>query len=858
LRGKKTERQTRLISYTLSAESKPPFVTSMPLRTTPSPLLPGALEALLLAVVILVPCPAVAGDDKVSNSAAATSEPRIVNDLTASTVRATAITLDWEPLDPSGSIVAGYNVYRRQEGRQYPFQPNGFTGVRDEDGGTRYVADRLEPGKTYFFRVVARDQDLNEVGTPQEIKVTTKEEQDGTYRYMTLKVAVVVYKNANHRNGGDHRTPDRVVEDYKFFLDKAKDFLWRNTNMKLNVDYTYYPIEEYVEMEDRSFQSVGVTARHLQDMFGVMNTQYDMIFRLSPSVGGYWSVGATDRVEEVMDGPDRRTGFSQLRLPLFERGYADDPYETQDQVSKQLNGLIWLFVHEGQHAFDGIYRWNAEPQFGHGDRPEQYGNPEDYPQTGGPESIRHGRRYDFQAKLFRTFDPEDFNVYLSLDDDWGVVREVKDADGDGLPDEDPRVAVNEQTFNSDPTRADTDGDGLDDKAEATDGIYPYSASDPNSQDTDGDGTRDGADDQPRYDVSPEIMKAGRFRPTVDGDVEEWPEKASISRGVSHKTEAVSSFDPTVYGAHTQDSLYIALELPRTAAPLLRFDFDADGRWFGVGNTEVVPDVVNEGLERLRTYDAGISGRSVEDDGVWDTNSDYQEDFGRVYTLNSNAGARIRFDVQRRGGQIGIEMAFPQKPDDKITFESGEEIGFRLDYSGIGGGDETLTRALEQTLASTSRGALKADLGRPGLEYDALRAPDDVDRGKASSNDTPRKAETFDKWSYVYFTLGDQKIEEGGRAEETALKSVYPNPFTGAGLVTIDYSMAERGDVEIAVYDMLGRKVNTLKSGEERQGRFLRVKWDGRAGGEPVASGLYFVRMETPSGTTHTSRLIITR
>lgn len=830
-------------------------------RTPSSSLLLRTIGALLLAVFVLAPRPAIAGegDDEDPGPDATASESQIVNDLTTSAVQATAVTLDWEALDPSESTVAGYNVYRRQEGRQYPFEPNGFTGVRDEDDGTRYVADRLEPGETYFFRVVARNQDLDEVGTPQEIRVTTEEEQDGTYRYMTLRVAVVVYKNANHRNGGDHKTPDRIVEDYKFFLDKAKDFIWRNTDMKLNIEYTYYPIEEYVEMEDRSFQSVGVTARHLQDMFGVVNTQYDMIFRLGPSVGGFWSVGATDRIEEAMSGPDRRTGFSQLQLPLFERGYADDPYETQDQVSKQMNSLIWLFVHEGQHAFDGIYRWNAEPQFGHGDRPHQYGNPEDYEQTGGPESIRHGRRYDFQSKLFRTFDPEDFSVYLDLDEDWGVVREVKDADGDGLPDADPRVAINEQTFDSDTTSADTDGDGLDDKAEATDGIYPYSASDPNNQDTDGDGISDGEDRHPRYDVSPEIMKAGGFRPAVDGDVEEWPEKASISRGVFHTTEAVSSFDPTVYGAHTQDSLYIALELPRAAAPLLRFDFDADGRWFGVGNTEVVPDVVNEGLKRLRTYDAGLSGRSVQDNGVWDTNSDYQADFGRVYTLNSNEGARIRFDVQRQGGQVGIEMAFPQKPDDKITFESGEEIGFRLDYSGIGGEEETLNQALEQTLASTANSRFEPDRERrPELKYDALRAPQEANRKTAPSNDTPRKAETFDKWSYVYFTLGDQKIEEGGVAEETAIKNVYPNPFTGAGSVTIDYKMAERGDLEIAVYDILGRRVKTLKNEEERQGKFLRVEWDGtRAGGEPVASGLYFIRMDAP-GTTQTSRVIISR
>ncbi|MFB6231350.1 MAG: T9SS type A sorting domain-containing protein [Salinibacter sp.] len=828
----------------------------------------GTIGVLLLAVGALMLCPAAAGQSSIDGSdASANSNSQATSTLTASTVRATAVTLNWEAFDDSESSLAGYNIYRRKEGQRYPLQPSGFTGVRDEEGGTRYVADRLEPGTTYFFKVLGRNENLEEVGSAREVTVTTSEEKEGTYRYMTLKVAVVIYKNANHRNGGDHQTPDRLVEDYKLYLNKARDFIWRNTNMKLNIDFTYYPIEEYVEMDNRAFQSVNTTGRHLQEMFGVMNTQYDFVFRLTPSVGGYYSLGATNRIGEAMSGPDRRTGFAQLQLPLPESGYGSDPYEYGDQVSKRVNNLIWLFIHEGQHVLDGIYRYNAHPEFGHGDRPQQY-NASVYSQV--PESLRFGKRYDFQSALFRTFDPEDFSTYLDLDRRWGVVREVRDADGDGLPDKNSRVPVSEKTFGSDTTSADTDGDGLSDKAEATDGIYPYSASNPNDSDTDSDNTPDGDDRYPRYNVSQSVMKAGGFRPTIDGDVSEWPEKASISQGVFHKTEAVSSFDPTVYSTYARDSLYIALELPRSAVPMMRFDFDADGRWYGIGNTEIVADVVDEGLERIRTYDASIDGRSISDNGVWDTNSEYQQEFGRVYTLNSTQGARIRFDVQRRDEKVAIEMAFPEtrrgevdpRLNNDIVFDTGDKIGFRLDYSAIGGSKKTLTRALEKTLSSGMGGAFAlSDNHRSGPKYHTPASATPKNQAGTVRADNARKAETFDKWSYVYFTLGDKKIEEGGgSAEETAINSVYPNPFTGTeGTVTINYSVAQRGNVEIAVYDMLGRRVKTLKNEETRPGSSLQVRWDGtRAGGEPVASGLYFVRMETPSGTTHTSRMIITR
>ena len=82
------------------------------------------------------------------------------------------------------------------------------------------------------------------------------------------------------------------------------------------------------------------------------------------------------------------------------------------------------------------------------------------------------------------------------------------------------------------------------------------------------------------------------------------------------------------------------------------------------------------------------------------------------------------------------------------------------------------------------------------------------------------------------------------AEETPLvfrlSQNYPNPFNPA--TSIDYSITGKAIVELAVYDVSGRRVRTLVSERQLPGFYTAV-WDGRNdGGRPVASGVYFYRL----------------
>jgi M6 family metalloprotease-like protein len=74
----------------------------------------------------------------------------------------------------------------------------------------------------------------------------------------------------------------------------------------------------------------------------------------------------------------------------------------------------------------------------------------------------------------------------------------------------------------------------------------------------------------------------------------------------------------------------------------------------------------------------------------------------------------------------------------------------------------------------------------------------------------------------------------------SLKQNYPNPFNPS--TTIDYSVAKTSPVEIAIFDVNGRRVKTLFSGIKTQGIYKAV-WNGKNDrGTSVASGLYFYRL----------------
>jgi len=88
--------------------------------------------------------------------------------------------------------------------------------------------------------------------------------------------------------------------------------------------------------------------------------------------------------------------------------------------------------------------------------------------------------------------------------------------------------------------------------------------------------------------------------------------------------------------------------------------------------------------------------------------------------------------------------------------------------------------------------------------------------------------TADGWKVVRLKSSSMPVEFG-------LRSAYPNPFNGQ--LRVEYGLEKDGIVELSIYDLTGREVSKLHSGQQTAGIHM-LTWDA---GELV-SGIYLVRL----------------
>lgn len=94
---------------------------------------------------------------------------------------------------------------------------------------------------------------------------------------------------------------------------------------------------------------------------------------------------------------------------------------------------------------------------------------------------------------------------------------------------------------------------------------------------------------------------------------------------------------------------------------------------------------------------------------------------------------------------------------------------------------------------------------------------------------------------------------GNKVLAYELFDAYPNPFNPT--TTLSFRIAKTEQVELAIFDVLGRAVKTLTNEPIAEGFHTSV-WDGTNDvGKTVASGVYFARLSTPSFTS-SRRLVL--
>ena len=92
-------------------------------------------------------------------------------------------------------------------------------------------------------------------------------------------------------------------------------------------------------------------------------------------------------------------------------------------------------------------------------------------------------------------------------------------------------------------------------------------------------------------------------------------------------------------------------------------------------------------------------------------------------------------------------------------------------------------------------------------------------------------------------------------EEDVLWPPSPNPFNPS--TTIRFDVAKAGHVTLAIYDVRGRRVRSLIDANVPPSRH-ELRWDGTDdGGRPVASGIYFLRIDLPE-SSQTQKLVLVK
>lgn len=95
-------------------------------------------------------------------------------------------------------------------------------------------------------------------------------------------------------------------------------------------------------------------------------------------------------------------------------------------------------------------------------------------------------------------------------------------------------------------------------------------------------------------------------------------------------------------------------------------------------------------------------------------------------------------------------------------------------------------------------------------------------------------------AFITLTMEDVTNESNNLTGTFNLVSAVPNPFNPK--VTIQFNVTKDSWVSLAIYDLRGRKVNTLASGNFQQGTYA-IDWNGKNSfGNQVASGVYFYHL----------------
>jgi hypothetical protein len=345
-----------------------------------------------------------------------------------------------------------FEVYRRDAGDKEAHQIG-------KVWSNRFIDDTITNGKAYHYSV----KKLDRFGNPatalsKEQRVRTVARlPSGHVDIGRLPVLVVLYTDSMEPG-----EPERIHDS----LEAARKFLFIHSAGKLLIDNTYLSMAGPTP-DTRGPSMHEITAQ--LEAYGVPDDSFGMVYAVANDLSG--GHGNFEVLGSMGGAMGRGPG-----VPTPPGVFGPDP------------DVAWAFLHELNHVLAGLIASTVEQKnvpSGHFAQDFRFGPLGTA--RGLPMDVGEG--WDGLAALARNLQFWDYVV-----EPYRQTLVLIDSDGDGLPDRDARVPVDESRFGSDPNDQDSDDDGLSDADELRAGLYEHT--DPRSNDTDRDGLLDGNDPWP--------------------------------------------------------------------------------------------------------------------------------------------------------------------------------------------------------------------------------------------------------------------------------------------------------------------------------------------------------------------------
>jgi len=208
----------------------------------------------------------------------------------------------------------------------------------------------------------------------------------------------------------------------------------------------------------------------------------------------------------------------------------------------------------------------------------------------------------------------------------------------------------------------------------------------------------------------------------------------------------------------------------------------------------------------------------------------------------------------------IDMTWPEPPDEspafynegsKITvtatvenfgFNAEHDVEVRLEVRDLDDNNVELWHALKSIVFLDWRGNPFGDPYTVDVTFPVYVVKTDRHwqalecRTELIDDDCPE-----DDFEVRYINNREPGTEETPAGLPFALEAITPNPFVGS--TTISFAVPATVNVSLKVYDITGKLVTTLVSGNQTPGRHA-VTWNGTDDlGRSVAQGIYLVRMD---------------